>query len=47
MPVQFFSFYRNSGKMSTEEDPELRDLVAKCLESNGVLGKIRVKKIKV
>merc|ERR1711928_50173 len=29
------------GKMSTEEDPELRDLVAKCLESNGVLGKIR------
>jgi len=32
--------------MSTEEDPELRDLVAKCLESNGVLGKIRVKKNK-
>ena len=36
------SFYRNSGKMSTEEDPELRDLIAKCLETNGVLGKIRV-----
>ena len=28
--------------MSTEEDPELRDLVAKSLESSGVLGKIRV-----
>lgn len=27
--------------MSTEEDPELRDLVAKCLENSGVLGKIR------
>ena len=26
----------------SEEDPELRDLVAKCLENNGVLGKLRV-----
>lgn len=32
----------SGGKMSTEEDPELRDLIVKCLESNGVLGKIRV-----
>ena len=31
--------------MSTEEDPELRDLIAKCLENNGVLGKLRVNKI--
>lgn len=29
--------------MSTEEDTELRDLVAQTLEANGVLGKIRVK----
>ena len=28
--------------MSAEEDTELRDLVAQTLESNGVLGKIRV-----
>jgi hypothetical protein len=28
--------------MSTEEDPELRDLIAKTLENNGVLGKLRV-----
>lgn len=28
--------------MSTEEDLELKDIIAKCLESNGVLGKIRV-----
>lgn len=28
--------------MSTEEDPELRDLIAKSLENNGVLGKLRV-----
>ncbi|XP_046445641.1 centrosomal protein 43-like [Daphnia pulex] len=27
--------------MSTEEDPELRDLIAKTLENNGVLGKLR------
>uniref|UniRef100_A0A0P6GNS1 FGFR1 oncogene partner n=1 Tax=Daphnia magna TaxID=35525 RepID=A0A0P6GNS1_9CRUS len=27
--------------MSTEEDPELRDLIAKSLENNGVLGKLR------
>ena len=29
--------------MSAEEDTELRDLVAQTLESNGVLGKIRVR----
>lgn len=29
--------------MSADEDTELRDLVAQTLESNGVLGKIRVK----
>ena len=28
--------------MSAEEDTELRDLVAQCLETNGVLNKIRV-----
>ena len=28
--------------MSADEDTELRDLVAQTLESNGVLGKIRV-----
>ena len=28
--------------MSADEDTELRDLVAHTLESNGVLGKIRV-----
>ena len=29
--------------MSADEDTELRDLVAQTLESNGVLGKIKVK----
>ena len=29
-------------KMSADEDTELRDLVADTLETNGVLGKIRV-----
>lgn len=33
--------------MSGEEDTELRDLVAQTLESNGVLGKIRVNLISV
>ena len=28
--------------MSVDEDTELRDLVAQTLETNGVLGKIRV-----
>ena len=28
--------------MSADEDTELRDLVAQSLESNGVLGKIKV-----
>ena len=28
--------------MSTDEDTELRDLVAQTLETNGVLNKIRV-----
>jgi hypothetical protein len=28
--------------MSADEDTELRDLVAQTLETNGVLGKIRV-----
>ncbi len=31
--------------MSTEEDTELRDLVAQTLETNGVLDKIRVSKL--
>ena len=30
-------------KMSADEDTELRDLVAQTLETNGVLGKIRVR----
>ena len=29
--------------MSADEDTELRDLVAQTLETNGVLGKIRVR----
>lgn len=42
------TFYRYSivwarFKMSADEDTELRDLVAQTLETNGVLGKIRVK----
>ena len=31
--------------MSADEDTELRDLVAQTLETNGVLGKIRVSTI--
>ena len=31
--------------MSVDEDTELRDLVAQTLETNGVLGKIRVRTV--
>ena len=40
-PQFTFSFLLEN-KMSAEEDTELRDLVAQCLETNGVLNKIRV-----
>ena len=36
------SFCFQTTKMSSDEDTELRDLVAQTLETNGVLGKIRV-----
>jgi len=39
-PQFTFSFLLQN-KMSAEEDTELRDLVAQCLETNGVLNKIR------
>lgn len=32
-------------KMSADEDTELRDLVSQTLESNGVLGKLRVRNV--
>ncbi len=34
---------RQKTNMSVDEDTELRDLVAQTLETNGVLGKIRVR----
>jgi len=36
------SFVLGKPNMSADEDTELRDLVAQTLETNGVLGRIRV-----